>query len=255
MRVTYESLELPAGSGPPLGALVVAPAGRATAPGLLFYADIFGRTPPSVRMMARFAGHGFTVVAPDLYRRREPAGIALDFTDDYDRAQRDAGATSAADFDADRVIALAAIRAHPRVASGPLSATGFCIGGHLALRAAVEADVRTIVAFYPTGVHDGSLGASREVGTLSQMAGSSARLLLAFGANDPHVGAAARARIGAALGPESASRRVALYDGAHAFMRDEGPRYDPASTDAAFAAALAWLYGEADTSSPRSPSL
>ena len=30
-----------------------------------------------------------------------------------------------------------------------------------------------------------------------------------------------------------------LYDGEHAFMRDEGPRYDPEATDQAFADMIA----------------
>ena len=36
-----------------------------------------------------------------------------------------------------------------------LSATGFCIGGHLAFRAAFDPRVAATVCFYPTGLHNG----------------------------------------------------------------------------------------------------
>jgi carboxymethylenebutenolidase len=35
--------------------------------------------------------------------------------------------------------------------------------------------------------------------------------------------------------------RVSLYETAHAFMRDVGPRWDPQATDEAFAEAIAVL--------------
>ena len=43
-----------------------------------------------------------------------------------------------------------------------------------------------------------------------------------------------RAKIIAALKDEGVDYKVKLYPAEHAFMRDEGPRYDPEVTDAAF---------------------
>ncbi len=41
------------------------------------------------------------------------------------------------------------------------------------------------------------------------------------------------------LRTSGARYRVQLLPAAHAFMRDEGPRYDPEATDLAFAAMIA----------------
>ena len=44
------------------------------------------------------------------------------------------------------------------MAPGRIGAVGFCIGGHLAFRAAFQPDVRATVFYYGTGIHDGKLG-------------------------------------------------------------------------------------------------
>ena len=54
-----------------------------------------------------------------------------------------------------------------------LSAAGFCIGGHLAFRAAFDPRVAATVCFYPTGLHDGALGAD-DAGSLAARRGASA---------------------------------------------------------------------------------
>ena len=59
-------------------------------------------------------------------------------------------------------------------------------------------------------------------------------MLLVFGASDPHVPEEGRAKIVAALRDAGIRFDLKLYPAEHAFMRDEGPRYDPEATDAAF---------------------
>src|SRR6202012_1977301 len=76
-------------------------------------------------------------------------------------------------------------------AGAQIGAMGFCIGGHLALRAALDPRCRAAVCAYPTGVHNGSLGADPDAGTLARLAQMKAQVLLVFGEVVPHVPAEA----------------------------------------------------------------
>lgn len=235
MVITTQYVEVEVG-GSPMRVMVCAPRAEGEWPGVLCYSDIFQLTGPTVRACARLAGYGFVVAAPEIYHRLEPPGAAIPFDDaGRTRGLEDASKTSVAEFDADCRAALDYLAAHPRVERGKLGATGFCIGGHLAFRAALQRDVRATVCFYPTGVHDGRLGADADAGTLARAREIRGEMLLIFGSKDPHVPEDAREKIAAALREAGVSFDVKLYAAEHAFMRDEGPRYDPEATDAAFA--------------------
>ena len=60
-----------------------------------------------------------------------------------------------------------------------------------------------------------------------------------LGSRDPHVPKEGRQRIHAALAAAGTSFQIRTFDAEHAFMRDEGPRWDPAAADGAFAELLA----------------
>src|SRR5205085_12200231 len=131
------------------------------------YSDVFQLTGPMLRACTRLAGYGFVVAAPEIYHRVEPSGTVLPFDDaGRMRGLDDAARTPVADFDTDCRATLDALAAHPLVRSRRLLAAGFCLGGHLAFRAALEPDVRATACFYPTGVHDGVLGHDPDAGSL-----------------------------------------------------------------------------------------
>jgi carboxymethylenebutenolidase len=62
-----------------------------------------------------------------------------------------------------------------------------------------------------------------------------------FGTADPHVPEAARAVLADALTQGGTSVTTRLFAAEHAFMRDEGPRFDPEATDRAWDEAIAFL--------------
>jgi carboxymethylenebutenolidase len=112
-----------------------------------------------LRTCVRLAGYGFVAAAPEIYRRIEPPGTVIPFDDaGRTRGQQDAAKTPVAHFDADCRAGLDWLSKHPKVALGKIGAVGFCIGGHLAFRAAFQPDVRATVCYYGTGIHDGKLG-------------------------------------------------------------------------------------------------
>jgi carboxymethylenebutenolidase len=240
VKLREEEVPVPSPDGP-IRTMVIAPAGAGTWPGVLLYTDIFQLTESTLRTARRIAAAGFVVVVPEIYPHGAVAGVALEFDDAGKKAGLDAAAaTTTAAFDADRAAVLDWMAARDGV--GALLVTGFCLGGHLAFRAAFDPRVEATVCFYPTGLQNGSLGAD-VADSLSRAADIRGRLLVVFGSSDPHVPADARLSIVTAL-YEAGLDDVELHvyrGGEHAFMRDVGPRHDPELTDLALAEAVSFF--------------
>jgi carboxymethylenebutenolidase len=242
VKVSEDEVRIPAPDCE-IRAVLITPAGPGPWPGVLLYTDIFQLTDSTLRTARRLAAAGFLVCVPEIYPRGELAGVALEF-DDGGKAAGLAGAaaTTTAQFDSDRVAVLDFLQQRADVDA--LLAVGFCIGGHLAFRAAFDPRVSATVCFYPTGLQDGGLGAD-DPGSLARAADVHGRLMIVFGSRDPHVPAAARAQVISALyaaGREDTELHV--YEGGeHAFMRDIGARHDPVLTDLALTEAVSFFHG------------
>lgn len=234
MIVTTESVEAP------IPMLVTAPKAAGKYPGILMYSDIFQITGVQRRVSTRLAGYGFVVATPSIYHRIDAAPIPFDDAG-RERGLGYAQETTASEFDADARTVLDFLSKDARVDAARLGAMGFCIGGHLAFRAALQPDVKAAVCFYPTGVHDGRLGKDADAGTLARLGEITGELFLGFGTADPHVPEDARAKLAEALARAGTKHSIALYPAEHAFMRDEGPRYDPEAADQAWSQAIAFL--------------
>ena len=246
MQITTTNVELTI-DGFPCRTYVAAPKRtQATLhyPGIILYSEIFQLTGPICRAAHRLAGHGFVVAAPEIYHRTCPPGLVIAY-DDPGRMYGNhlAHTTPVAHFDATATAVFDHLESRDdvrRESSGPaLGAMGFCIGGHLALRAALDLRCRATVCAYPTGVHNGKLGADADAGTLARLSEIKGELLLVFGDVDPHVPAPARRIVHSALQASGARHAYLELPGEHAFMRDEGARYDPAMADRVFEEAIA----------------
>jgi carboxymethylenebutenolidase len=237
MVVSREYVDIPAG-GRSMRTFVAAPRASGSHPGVVFYTDIFQLTEPSLRWAVRLAGYGFVVAAPEIYHRLEPAGTVLEFDDEgKERGQSDAERTPVADFDEDVRAALDYLEADERVAA--IGAAGHCTGGHLAFRAALDPRVGSTACWYPTGLHDGALGADPDAGSLARAGEIRGSLLMIFGTRDPHTPQEGRELIERRLEAAGTRFKWSLYDAEHAFGRDVGERYDPEATDSAFAETVA----------------
>lgn len=224
--------------GRPLRAFVARPRDAAgPLPVVLAWSDIFQLTGPHRRMAARIASRGYLVVAPELYSQLEPPGTVLDFERDRQRALDDAARVELAwvdrEYRAVRDWALARRDADPT----RLGVCGWCFGGHVAFRAALDPAVRAAACCYPTGLHDDTLGAAKGTADTLRRAGEiQGELLLVWGTRDPHIPAAGRSVIHRALEEHGTLYEVRLFDAEHTFMRDEGARHDPLAADRAFEA-------------------
>ena len=239
MKLREQRVLIPAADGE-IEAIVIEPVGRRPTSGVLYYTDIFQLTESTLRTARRLASAGFLVCLPEIYPR-EFAGTALEF-DDAGKQAGLAGAahTTTAQFDADCAAALDYLSQRDEV--DRIDVVGFCLGGHLAFRAAFDPRVASTVCFYPTGLHDGSLG-SDQADSLARAASIDGRLMIIFGSEDPHVPADARLQIISALyGAGLPHVELHVYSGGeHAFMRDIGPRHDPVLTDLSLTEAVSFL--------------
>ena len=216
--------------------LVAKPKSSGRFPAVVAYSDIFQLTGPHTRIVQRLAGHGFVVVAPELYGRVEPKGTVLDFEKDRQRAIDDSDKMKLEDLDKDVQAVVDAVEHRSDVDHSRVGALGWCFGGHVALRASFLAEIKATACCYPTGVHSGKLGASTAAGTLERVKELKGELLLVWGRNDPHIPAEGRGKIHRALDDSAARYEARLFDAEHTFMRDEGARYDADAADRAFAA-------------------
>ena len=220
-----EVVEISTAHGP-MRSLVFRPTGDALHPGVVLYSEIFQITAPIRRTAAFLAGHGFIVAVPEVYHEFLPAGTVLA----YDQAGADKGnelkyAKELASYDDDARAAVKFLQKHP-AGNGRVGAMGICLGGHLAFRTALRAEVAATVCFYATDIHHGTLGLGKADDSLARIPEIQGELMMIWGRQDPHIPGEGRAKIYAALTAAKSNFTWHEFNGAHAFLRDEGLRYD-----------------------------
>ena len=211
----------------PMRTYLFRPAAPGRYPGIVLYSEIFQATGPIRRTAAMIAGHGFIVAVPEIYHEFEPAGTVLA----YDQTGADRGnilktTKEVASYDSDARAVLAFLASH-EACTGRMGAMGICIGGHLAFRAAMNPEVLATACFYATDIHKRGLAKGMNDDSLDRIPEIQGELLMIWGRQDPHVPLEGRLKIHAALNAAGTNFTWHELNGAHAFMRDEGARYDP----------------------------
>src|SRR5882757_8367746 len=224
--------------GGPMRTYIFRPAAPGKYPGILLFSEFFQVTGPIRRTAALLAGNGFVVAVPEIYHEYEPAGTVLA----YDTAGADRGnalkTTKPVDaYDTDARAALRHLAEHP-ACTGKLGAMGMCLGGHLAFRAAMNPEVLATTCFYATDIHKRGLGAGMNDNTLDRIPELRGEMLMIWGRQDPHVPLEGRLKIHAAMEAAGTYFQWHEVNGAHAFIRDEGPRYNPVLAQQCYALAL-----------------
>ena len=220
---------------------VAQPKAEGCYPGAVFFSDIYQLGEPMLRLANRLAGYGYVVAAPEIFHRLERPGTVMEPGGvGRLRGNADAQATAVAAYDADARAVLDWLSQQANVDAKQLVSFGFCLGGHLALRAALDARVKAAVCCYPTGLQDGVLGADR-ANTLERLGEISGAVLTVFGSLDPHVPPAALQQVRAALDASGTKHHSLLFEADHTFMRDDGPRWDPQAADQAWSTAMQFL--------------
>jgi carboxymethylenebutenolidase len=223
-----ESIDLETPYGP-MRTFVFRPVAPGRYPGVLLFSEIFQVTGPIRRTAALLAGHGYVVAVPEIFHELDPAGTVLA----YDTAGADRGnahkiTKELASYDADARAVLAFLEAH-LACTGALGVVGICIGGHLSFRAAMNPNVRAAACFYATDIHKRGLGKGTHDDSLDRAGEIRGELLMIWGRQDPHVPREGRALIYNTLTDANVVFTWHEFNAQHAFLRDEGYRYDPAA--------------------------
>jgi carboxymethylenebutenolidase len=154
LTIEQEQVTIDTPTGP-MKTVIMRPNAKGKYPGIVFYSEIFQLTAPIMRTAQALAGHGFVVAVPEIYH-----ATSADWVGEYTTAGADEGNrlkidTPADSHDGDSAAVLAYLRSHPHC-TGKLGTAGFCIGGHLCLRAGMMNDgVHAVAAWYPTDMHTG----------------------------------------------------------------------------------------------------
>ncbi len=185
-------------------------------------------TGPIARTAAILAGQGFIVAVPEVYHEFTTPGDAFA----YDKEGTDRGnllktTKELRSYDEDARAVIDYFRQDARC-SGRIGAIGICLGGHLAFRAAMNPEVEAGVCFYATDIHKRSLGKGLCDDSLDRMRDIRGEMMMIWGRQDPHISGEGRRIIYDAMTHAELNFTWHELNGEHAFMRDEGPRYDPA---------------------------
>ncbi|MBN8646135.1 MAG: dienelactone hydrolase family protein [Planctomycetes bacterium] len=221
-----ESVTLPTQSGP-MNVTLFRPADAGRYPGVVFFSEIFQITGPIRRTAAMLAGHGHVVAVPEIFHELEAPGCVLAYDKPgADRGNADKVGKPVSAYDDDCRVCLDLLEADESC-NGRLGAMGICIGGHLAFRAAMHPRCRAAACYYPTDIHSATLGRGGD-DSLRRVGEIKGEMLMIFGRQDPHIPLAGRDLIRAALEMAGVTYQWHEFNAQHAFIRDEGHRYDPA---------------------------
>jgi carboxymethylenebutenolidase len=211
------------------------PAAGGPYPGLLLFSEIYQVTGPIARTGRRLASQGYIVAAPEVYHEREPLGCALAYDKEgTDKGNRYKVEKEVSAFDADARAVIAHLGGLPHC-SGRFGAIGICLGGHLAFRAAMNPEILAGACFYATDIHKRSLGKGMNDDSLDRIPELKAEMLMIWGKQDPHIPQEGRDLIYRTMTAAGVDFTWHEFNAAHAFIRDEGPRYNPALAELCYA--------------------
>ncbi|HNZ90449.1 MAG TPA: dienelactone hydrolase family protein [Acidovorax sp.] len=206
------------------------PSATGTGQPLVLIQEIFGINAAMREAAQHWAALGFEVLCPDLFARQRP-GVDLDPTQPE---QFQAGIQLMMGMDQDLAIRdLEAARQWfaDREAGARVIALGYCLGGRLAVRMALETPVAATVSYYGVGLEQ----------LLPASPAASAPCLLHIAGNDGFVPPPAREIILAEVAKRPALQ-AHVYEGCdHAFARPHGEHYNAAAAELAQTRTLAFL--------------
>lgn len=202
------------------------PAGDKKYPSILFYSEIFQQTDPIASAARIMASHGYVVLVPEVFHELNPIGTVLG----YDEAGRNKGNADkerkdVQGYDTDNVAMINFAKQQPWF-DGNIGAMGFCIGGHLAFRAALQPDVKAAACFYATDLNGKLIPNQPGQHSMDRLNEIKGELLMIWGRQDPYIPTKDRADIQAKLNAANITFTWHEFNALHAFMRDGDARYD-----------------------------
>ena len=196
-------------------------------PTLIFYSEIFQITSPIARTASFYAGHGYVVIVPEVFHELNPIGTVLGYDDEgKEKGNTDKFTKPLSDHDTDTAAIVDWVKKQA-FCNGAIGTFGVCLGGHLAFRATLNENILAASCLYATDIHSETMPAGNSPQTLKQLDRIKAEVMCVWGRQDPHVPLEGRKLLYNALADSNMHFSWHEVNGEHAFIRDEGPRYNP----------------------------
>jgi carboxymethylenebutenolidase len=216
-------------------------------PGLVLVQEAFGIDAHIRSLVARFAGEGFVVVAPDLYSREGTPGPKPTREDPEPMWSMDDVRAAVSALPDRRVLgdlegALVHLASDPEVDAKRLGAVGFCMGGNYAyLLGCKSMRVRAVVDFYGRFIYK-DLTANKPMQPLEMALNLSCPLLALFGEEDPSISRADIEKLRTVLTQFAKDFTIVTFPGAgHGFLNDRRKSYDKVAAEKAWKLAVDFL--------------
>jgi carboxymethylenebutenolidase len=201
----------------------------ARAPGLVVVSSVYGVTPDLRSTMARYAAHGFIVVAPEMFSRTVPGALGQSEAERTQARGRLDGFDFAAGM-ADVKTVMDALRARPDC-TGKIAVMGYCFGGEFAYVATYELGAAAAIALHGVAIGKHLADAARVNVPMS----------LHFGGDDRFVPPEEVAAIEAAHESQP-DVEIHVYPGAkHGFAQSDSAAYEAPAAHLSEERALAML--------------
>ncbi|WP_028456656.1 dienelactone hydrolase family protein [Chitinilyticum litopenaei] len=227
MLIQCDIVDLPTPTGT-MRTYVHRPQAAGRYPVILLYSEIFQQTGPIERSARIMAGHGYAVLVPEVFHELNPIGTVLAYDDaGRDKGNADKAAKDVCGYDSDNRAMLDWAKQQPWSANR-FGAMGFCIGGHLAFRAALQPEIEATACFYATDLHSQVIPNQPGQHSMERIQEIKGEMLMVWGKQDPHIPPAGRAKVYQDMAAANLDFTWHEFNGVHAFMRDEGDRYDAA---------------------------
>jgi len=246
MLITKTYYDVPSSLTPkerPIRIYVISPSipsyPHAMFPGVVVFSEIYQVTGPVERFAGQIASHGYVVACPSSFHEFEgPEAIPYD-TEGTDRGNKYKIEKELAAYDEDATLSIDLL-CELKNCNGRIAATGMCLGGHLAFRAAFDSRVLSSVCFFATDIHSATLGKGKDDDTLIRVRNGNlegkGELVMIFGKQDTHVPREGRDLIRKSLEDANITTSFLEVQAQHAFIRDESSkgRWDAALTRSLF---------------------
>ncbi|MFW5432141.1 MAG: dienelactone hydrolase family protein [Methylophilaceae bacterium] len=196
-------------------------------PAILFYSEIFQQTGPIERAAIFMAGHGYAVIVPEVFHELNPIGTVLGYDDaGREKGNADKSAKDVQGYDTDNQAAIEYLATQDWY-DGNVGAMGYCIGGHLAFRAALQPEVKATACFYATDLHLNTIPNKPNQHSMERLADIKGELMMIWGKQDTHIPTEGRRLVLGKLTEADLKFTWHELNAQHGFMRDGDPRNDP----------------------------
>ncbi len=202
------------------------PIGDKKYPAILFYSEIFQQTGPIESAAKIMASHGYAVLVPEVFHELNPIGTILGYDDaGRDKGNADKAAKDVQAYDTDNAAMIAFVKQQDWY-NGNIGAMGFCIGGHLAFRAALQPEIKGTACFYATDLNTQLIPNQAGQHSMDRLNEITGEMLMIWGKQDPYIPVEGRVEINARMTAANLTYTWHEFNAQHAFMRDGDNRYD-----------------------------